>query len=289
LTRASESAADALEVLILASGARARSAARLQHDALTVWHINTTACDLAFQVIHNRSRVLGDAYPLRWSGASLRCAPDYMELTYTSLLLLTTGSSYLPFPQDHLPAGTTCFEHVVSDCLQNLLGPGSKAIRFGHPSQIGRPPEFPAAVKWLASQLGLPPADIYRDPRRQDGGLDVIAWRPFPDGRPGFPILLVQATLEKNFAHKVNDLNARLWGLLLGLDADPMTALAVPRTIADQDLWRELSTRSVPLDRARLSGLNSHAPSLKDPQWRAFLQSVLDVSRAALQQAEVVL
>ena len=82
-----------------------------------------------------------------------------------------------------------------------------------------------------------------------------MAWRPFPDGRPGFPVALVQATLESRFVHKASDVDLKIWTGWLRLDVDPMVILAIPRTIPNDESWNEASTRAVILERIRIASL----------------------------------
>jgi hypothetical protein len=89
----------------------------------------------------------------------------------------------------------------------------------------------------------------------KDGGVDVVAWRPFPDGRSGFPVLLAQCTLEKDFAHKAADIELRLWSGWLAMDVDPATALAIPDVVPAGEEWNRLAARTVVLDRIRLASL----------------------------------
>jgi hypothetical protein len=95
----------------------------------------------------------------------------------------------------------------------------------------------------------------YRPPYNKDGGVDVVAWRPFPDGRSGFPVVLVQCTLERDYGHKAGDVDRRVWAGWLALDVDPTTALAVPDVVASGEEWNQLAARTVILDRVRLSAL----------------------------------
>jgi hypothetical protein len=149
----------------------------------------------------------------------------------------------------------TTFERITCLALQRLLGPGSKAIRFGWPSDVGRPAEFPAAVRWLCDLMGIPAGSAYRPPRRKDGGVDVVAWRPFPDQRSGFPVMLIQCTLQQELLSKATDVDTRIWAGWLTLDADPTTVLAVPGTIPPNETWNELAACNLILERLRLAGL----------------------------------
>ena len=91
--------------------------------------------------------------------------------------------------------------------------------------------------------------------RRKDGGVDIVAWRPFPDGRSGFPVVLVQCTLQQEILSKAADVDVRNWAGWLTLDTDPMIALAVPGTIPSDETWNEIAARSLILERVRLVGL----------------------------------
>ena len=57
----------------------------------------------------------------------------------------------------------------------------------------------------------VPVGKAFRSPYSKDGGVDVVAWRPFPDGRSGFPVLLAQCTIEKDYRHKAGDVDTRIW------------------------------------------------------------------------------
>jgi len=104
----------------------------------------------------------------------------------------------------------------------------------------------------------------YRPPRRKDGGVDVVAWRPFQDGRPGFPIVLAQCTIESDVLAKARDIDIRQWATWLALDASILIALAIPGTVPRDESWNELARNNVVLERLRLvslSALSRESPS----------------------------
>jgi hypothetical protein len=107
--------------------------------------------------------------------------------------------------------------------------------------------------------MGIALGQSYRPPRRQDGGVDVVAWRPFDDGRRGFPVVLVQCTLQRDFVQKSRDIDLRTWSGWLAFDADPLTALAIPYTVASDESWNEMAANVIVLDRLRLVRLLSDA------------------------------
>ena len=175
--------------------------------------------------------------------------------------MLLLSSSHAPYRITHagFSAGAALFEKITCLAAPALLGPGAKAIRFGWPSEVGRPHDFPSAIGWLAALMGIKPGRAYRPPRRQDGGVDVIAWRPFGDAKPGFPMVLVQCTLERDFIHKSRDVDLRTWAGWLAFDTDPTAVLAIPHSVPKDEDWREMAANVVVLDRIRLALLLQQA------------------------------
>lgn len=148
------------------------------------------------------------------------------------------------------------FEEFVASTLKDYLGSTAEAIPFGWPSKFGRPQEFHLAIEWLANLMAIKVGGAYRPPRRKDGGVDVIAWRPFKDKRSGFPIYLVQCTLQKDFVSKSRDIDLRLWAGWLELDRDPVTVLAIPKAVAPGEPWNEVTANAIIFDRARMTDAN---------------------------------
>lgn len=137
--------------------------------------------DLGLRTMARRSAAVGKAYPFRVSGgaASLERASQ----SVWAAMLLMSGESPLRSTLD-LAEAAAHLERVSAAAARFLLGPGTQAVRFGWPSEDGRPVEFPEAVRWLAGLMGVPVGSAYRPPVNKDGGVDVVAWRPFPDGSP---------------------------------------------------------------------------------------------------------
>jgi hypothetical protein len=217
--------------------------------------ISAAEVSLGLKTMATRSRFLGDAYPFRVTDIAVQVRLESLRSTYCLLLLLTPGSPARQLvARSPTPDMAILFERVVVAAMKELLGPRSNALRFGWPSDEGRPQDFFSAIEWLANRMGITPGNAYRPPLRKDGGVDVVAWRPFPDGRSGFPVALVQCTLQGEVISKSKDIDLRNWAGWLTLDIDPTMALAVPGTISKRD-WTEIALRALVLDRIRLAGL----------------------------------
>jgi len=210
--------------------------------------------DLAIRAMERRQALLGEAlYPFVVGKVGIRARVDSSaHLPYVTTLLLSRPRAAFRAKTRTLARAGIIFECLVAAAMPSLLGERTEVVRFAWPSDIGRPRDFPAAIRWLSIRMGIPLGTAYRPPRRQDGGVDIVAWRAFGDDQPGFPILLAQVTLGLDYVQKSADIDLRVWAGWLGFDADPATALAIPFTVSRTEEWREMAQRTLVLDRLRL-------------------------------------
>ncbi len=248
-----EALADLIELdLLLAPTAGV--AADVARERATAISPGATA-DLAMNVMQRRQHVLADAYPFTVKQVGMTRRASDETLAYEAMLVMSHRLAPLRSNAAGLQEAAELFEQLTVGAVRSLLGDGAEALRFAWPSELGRPSDFPGAVRWLAARMGVPVGSAYRPPRRQDGGVDVVGWRPFPDAQPGFPICLAQCTLERDFVHKSTDIDLRVWSGWLGFEIDPTCALAIPYTVEKAEDWREMASRVIVLDRLRLAGL----------------------------------
>lgn len=252
-----ERIADWIETALLVRGPRPLGIDPLNGLFKKYHGLEPQRVSLGIREMTRRARLLGERYPFKIHGEyavqSLRSAP---KSVYATIMLMAPEGAvreYINATPDEVM--TIVFENVVADASKALWGKEGRALRFGWPSDIGRPPEFDLAIEWLAGKIGVQTGQGYRQPRRKDGGVDVVAWRPFPDNRTGFPIMLVQCTLQHNLLAKGMDVDIRLWGSWLALDVDPATALATPVALSPSATWDELALKYMVLDRVRIAGL----------------------------------
>ena len=251
-----EQVADWIETTLLARGTRPLGHDELYALADVELQLGAPQVGLGLGVMKRRSDLLGSKYPFNVHDVAVLCRQGSTELPYSGLLFLTPdGVARQTVLRDTSSEMEILFERVTEEAVRNLWGPFGRALRFGWPSESGRPQEFNAAVTWLAKQIGIEPGIGFRPPRRKDGGVDVVAWRPFPDGRGGVPLLLVQCTLQSDILPKASDVDTRVWASWLLLDFDPITALAVPQTIPVGTLWDQIALKGMILDRVRLADL----------------------------------
>jgi hypothetical protein len=249
-TRRADKVADWIEIECLRQ-ARAMGSDALIKNGRSVG-FREADVSVGLTTMRRRLALLGAAYPFRVANGAA-AAPWAANTAWTALLLMSRESPIRPHLD--LAIAANHLERVTADALCQLYGSGTYSVRFAWPSDEGRPPEFPEAIRWLADRMKVRVGSSYRPPYNKDGGVDVVAWRPFPDGRSGFPVLLAQCTLERDYARKAADVDTRVWAGWLALDVDPSTALSIPDVVGAGEDWNALAARTVVLDRLRLATL----------------------------------
>jgi hypothetical protein len=168
------------------------------------------------------------------------------------------------------------FDQLGMAALKVLLGPNADGILFARRYAVDpctdalRPTSFPDAIRWLRGRLklpagleavpeGPPPDDEGDHPARtyNDGGVDVVVWRHFADGRAGFPVVLAQCTIQFRWRPKTTDIVLELWGDWIRFVTPAQKVLVVPFAIPEgRSWWRDRNrTAGMILDRMRLCEL----------------------------------
>jgi hypothetical protein len=269
--RSGNQVADWLELVALRRGSAVGSDSL--HELGRAVGMGDADISVGLTAMSRRAAQLGEHYPFRVLNG-IAALPGATASAWTTLLLLSPGSPARA--STPLAAAAVHLEQITAAALGGLFGPATQVVRFGWPSDEGRPPEFPDAIRWLAARMGAEVGSAYRPPFRKDGGVDVVAWRPFLDGRSGFPVVLAQCTLEQDYVRKAADVDLRVWAGWLRLDVDPMSALAVPTVVPHGETWNALAARTIVLDRPRLVGLLGGQTGL------ARMSQVHDWTRSAL-------
>jgi hypothetical protein len=254
-----EEIADWIELSLLCGDEKIVRIADLQRES-DLYGLDDSGVSLASNVLTRRSKALGQHYPFVVDGRSIRIEKDPLDTGYSFCLLNSLTQNLISWDTSFdFTSGAEEFEEFSLRAIRNWLGEDSEGVNFGWPSVDGRPERFHPAIDWLADRVGVKTGSGFRPPRRKDGGVDLVVWRPFHDRRPGFPIFLVQCTVQQDFLSKGRDIDLRLWSGWLALERDPETILAIPRTVPVGVLWDELTANNLVLERVRLvNSLGSH-------------------------------
>jgi hypothetical protein len=211
--------------------------------------------DLLLAEVAERRRIAPAVYPFEPSGrGGVSRVATVSPTIYIFLLWLSAPFSPVRVESRY---GETdrWLDLLVLNVLLAYLGPTSVGVRFGFPASDDRPTSFPDAIRWLAEKLGLSEGVGTPSPEVKDGGVDVIAWKPFADKRSGFLVILAQVTAEEGWRSKFGNVLLKRWEGWVDFGADPMTALAVPFALSwDWERWDDLRrATTLLLDRFRLA------------------------------------
>ena len=210
------------------------------------------------EVLTHRAQACGpgSAYPFDITRQGLQfCAKS--SPAYLFQLLVSLGSS-----NNHLD-GTTVhklFEELSAAAAGRLLGDSKTSVVFGFPRR-DLPAGFRDAVTHLVELLREGKACKNRKGKEhlKDDGLDVVAWREFPDRRASKLVLFGQCATGQLWEKKAFDLQPKRWckdNLAAQLTLDPIPAFFVPRALSEQDA-NQVRTDQILFDRCRISALCS--------------------------------
>ncbi len=188
--------------------------------------------------VGRREKCAPETYPFRRTEFGIERSDNPFISIYSFLLVLSMREA--PFRESvYSNEVSPLFDFVGAAALSDLFGSRAKTIRFGWPVTGDRPKGPRVALEWLAKQLGLThDKSAPLSQQLKDGGVDLVIWRPFEDGRIGFPVLLAQCTVgQHEWEKKGGDIKRRLWGKYLGLPGSPPTALVLPFCVSRPDRY----------------------------------------------------
>jgi hypothetical protein len=252
----SSTVADWIEALAASQSGKPLSMQKVQEISQSFANIGQNVIPFAFRLLEKRQQVLKDLYPFAIDDTFIVTRKTVRDSFYLQMLFLTpkaglftSGSTW------NLEIASQLFEDLTEKALSNFFGNNTHTANFGFPSRSGRPAEFSAAVEWLSKKTNIRLGNAYRPPRKKDGGVDLFVWKSFSDNQPGIPVMLVQCTIKEDFINKIGDIDLRLWANWLSSDIEPLVALAVPGVVTKEEVWGEITTRGILLDRMRLTEL----------------------------------
>jgi hypothetical protein len=100
---------------------------------------------------------------------------------------------------------------------------------------------------------GHPKLDEWAADAANDGGLDIVCFRKFPDEREATPTYFLQCASGANWRDKINTPNAIEWAKYLDAAVHPSTGIVAPFIIDDKEIRRSgLRGQITVFDRVRL-------------------------------------
>jgi hypothetical protein len=229
------------------------------------------AAEGAFLEVSERLAACGDngTYPFEVGSNYLAPRNDTAKSAYAFLLLLSRfGHDAGTTPGD----GAKLFEEISAQAAETYLG-GQRALAhsivFGFPRR-SQPKDFGRAIDKLCKAIGEGkgnrPCRLSTD--QKDAKLDVVAWRAFPDGRPGKALAFGQCATGNDWRDKRTELKSRAWceqWMQESPVVPPMQFFFIPHRIPDTEWAYTCRLGGVLFDRCRIAYLvGSLAPDLSD-------------------------
>ena len=257
----SDEIADWIEILSASQSGQPLSIQRVQDISERFANLSQNLLPFAFKQLERRSQILGKNYPFLLDESLIVTRKSVIDSVYIQLLFLTSGTGISTSSSIYnLDKASKLFEDIAESSLKSFFGENTETVNFGFPSRRGRPAEFSAAVEWLSNMTNIRLGNAYRPPRKKDGGVDLFVWKSFSDNNPGIPVMLVQCTIKEDFINKIGDIDIKLWSSWLSSDIEPLVALAVPGIVNKNEIWSEIATRGILLDRLRLVEASGDIP-----------------------------
>ena len=224
------------------------------------------------EILSHRSKACGpgNAYPfdIKSEGLELR---GKRSPAYLFQLLVSLGSTG---PHHDGTTASKMFEELSAAAAGQYLGACKTAVVFGWPRQKQLPAGFREAVTGLVELLreGKACADREGISDSKDDGLDVVAWRGFPDRKASKLILFGQCAVGQHWKKKTHELQPSNWckrNFAGSIALDPIPAFFVPRALSDRDA-NDAGVNQILLDRCRISALCAGAlgDGLDDRLWK---------------------
>lgn len=204
-----------------------------------------------FVELQKREAACNGAYPftLDATGTVLHFNVDGANFRQTVYLYLLLGTR-LNMQTDKVHAdidGTLLLEELGAEILKYYLGADrTETMVFGTAVAGG----FAEKVNQLCMNLREGGCFHHHDKGRvcaNDAGLDVVAWKPFSDFRPGKLIVFAQCKTGTSWHGQIGELNPEAflntWTRERTFQANPLRALIVAEAI-NPDRWGEITGKA---------------------------------------------
>lgn len=198
--------ADWLELLALISPDSNASHGDLERELNRAGVDNSESiCGLALGELNQRVIAAGDSYPFTFSGSLLKVKNDWKSFTpYVFCLLLS-------YCEDTKKKVNKLNHEIMFEQLSCLAAKSyidGEVLRFGSPRiNDPLPPRFLDAMAKVCGAVGEWSCTSTSNPlRKKDGGLDLVAWKPFPDRQIGKLVLFGHCASGNNWDSKINEL-----------------------------------------------------------------------------------
>lgn len=220
-----------------------------------------------FLELETRAIAAGPGYPFLVEGSVLQALPDWKDRSsYVFCLCLSYFPWQRPPRSPHFPP--RLFEALCAEAARQWVG--GEGVRFGSPRvPTDLPKSFAKALDAVCQKLIREGGGFKKQPHRvhglKDCGLDVVAWRDWPDRLSGKLLLLGACASGKDWQDKTHDLILDDFYSLRMTEppeSPVVRAFFVPHRVP-QSRWKETTVEAgVIFDRCRIASLAPKLPSV---------------------------
>ena len=200
-----------------------------------------------------------------WGGVSSDLSIAANRLTFDAnwlddpirafFVMLSILKLYPDWSEGHrdFPVQGELFEKVAEEICPGLL-PGWKTVRTGWS------PDNAISINTIVDDLcdrlhtrGNSELDEWISDAANDGGLDIVCYREFPDTREATPTYFLQCASGTNWRNKIHTPSAISWMKYLNAAVQPGTGIVAPFVISTEEVRHAgLSGQTTVFDRIRL-------------------------------------
>lgn len=220
-----------------------------------------------FSELERRALAAGPGYPFLVEGPVLQALPNWHDYSsYVFCLCLSCFRWQRPPRSPHFPP--RLFEALCAEAARQWVG--GQGVRFGSPRVPAElPKSFAKALDVVCQKLVREGGGFKKGPAGlhwwKDYGLDVVAWRDWPDGLSGKLVLFGACASGRDWQDKTNDLrldNFYDLHMVEHPESQIIRAFFVPHRLPS-NRWRTTTVEAgIIFDRCRIASLAPKLPSV---------------------------
>lgn len=187
------------------------------------------------------------------------------------------------------------FEHLSANAIKNLLYNdrcGLEVRVFGFPRKYNTPQDtrFVVSLKKLCDECGeMKPNPSTSAQRMQDAGLDIIAWKKFPDNLAGNIFFWGQCASGNNWRDKLRGVES--FGYFVANPTQYIRGTFIPHTVEitseDPDCWNVITyDAGMIIDRCRIAYLSELNNTKMKSEFSKFIRKALTSIRKQRENAD---
>jgi hypothetical protein len=200
--------------------------------------------DTVFMELIQRVKFYGPACPYQINGNT--ATPKFKWSDFPEHTMCLIFSLYGVIKTKGNNDGTKYFEQVSNVAIKSFYNCDTMVLGFPNKSNlVGQVGEF--IKRSLEIQGHKSPR-----PKDKDKGVDIIAWKSFEDNRNNQLIMFIQCGAGYHFGQK-KPIDITGWRRIIDFRVDPMTGIAIPGLVNDNNTWEDLSNvYKIVFDRPRI-------------------------------------